>query len=117
MMNNDILVQRRPWGFWVVLEKGQGFKVKKLTVMPGKKLSLQNHKYRNEHWLVVDGTASVRYMFPDLDVKFKLSKNESFYIQKGVKHQLLNETDKPLNVIEVQTGRILSEDDIKRFAE
>ncbi len=101
----------RPWGSYETLDSGKNFQVKRLTVNPGKKLSLQLHHKRAEHWVVVNGTATVT---KDEEV-FSLSKNESTYIPIEVKHRLENATDQPLEIIEVQSGSYLGEDDIVRF--
>jgi len=74
-------------------------------------LSYQSHKFRNEHWVVVKGIATIIKN----GKKIVLKSNESTYIEKGVKHQLMNESSKDLEIIEVQTGKILKEEDIKRF--
>ena len=101
----------RPWGFYETVDTGEHFQVKRITVNPGKKLSLQLHHKRAEHWVVVNGTATVT---KDEEV-FSLSKNESTYIPIEVKHRLENATDQPLEIIEVQSGSYLGEDDIERF--
>ncbi len=101
----------RPWGEFTVLEEQDNFKIKKINVLPGRSLSLQSHKYRNEHWVVVKGKASV---LRD-GIELSLSENESTYISKNQKHRLSNKTDKELLLIEVQVGDYLGEDDIVRF--
>ena len=103
--------QSKPWGYFEVIGDGPNHKTKQLVVMPEQATSLQRHKYRAEHWVVVSGTASV---VRDHEV-LKLATNESVYIHVGQKHRLANETDAPLTVIEVQTGEYLGEDDIVRY--
>ena len=105
------LTERRPWGFFTVLQQGMGFKIKIIEIAPGKYLSLQRHKNRAEHWVVVSGVAKVT---GPKKVSFVRS-NESAYIPKGQKHRLENSLRKPLKIIEVQTGAYLEEDDIERF--
>lgn len=100
----------RPWGTYTVLEESDGYKIKKIVVKPGKRLSLQKHFHRNEHWIVVSGTATVtiggqkRYLRP----------NESTYIKMGELHRLENEGKIPVVLIEAQVGEYTSEDDIVR---
>ncbi len=103
----------RPWGSYTVLEEGNGYKVKRLTVLPGKRLSLQMHYHRNEFWVVVKGTAKVTVG----DREFLLRKGESTFIPMGTKHRLENPGKVTLEVIEVQIGEYLGEDDIVRFAD
>ena len=90
---------------------GDGFQVKRLVVKPGAKLSLQAHRHRSEHWVVVAGTALVTR---DEDV-FAVSENESTYIPAGARHRLENPGTEPMHLIEVQSGSYLGEDDIIRF--
>lgn len=103
----------RPWGAYDAIAKGQGFQVKLITVQPGKSLSLQLHKYRSEHWIVVRGRAKVVRG----DETFNLHENEATFIPLGVKHQLANLENTVLELIEVQSGSYLGEDDIIRFAD
>ena len=101
----------RPWGWYEALHVGERFQVKRLTVSPGARLSLQKHFHRAEHWVVVNGTAEVQ-----LDgVQHLISENESFYVPLGAQHRLANPGRVPLNLIEVQSGAYLGEDDIVRF--
>ena len=101
----------RPWGFYLSIEEGDGWQIKKIEVNPGSSLSLQMHHYRSEHWIVVEGSAKV-----ELNNKIKfLSKNESIYIPIKSKHRLINPNSVPLVLIEIQTGSYLGEDDIVRF--
>ncbi|AHF79530.1 mannose-1-phosphate guanylyltransferase/mannose-6-phosphate isomerase [Thermococcus paralvinellae] len=101
----------RPWGSYTVLEEGDRYKIKRLTVLPGKKLSLQMHYHRSEHWVVVRGTAKVIVG----DKEILLRPGESTFIPAGVKHRLENPGKVVLEVIETQIGEYLGEDDIVRF--
>ena len=101
----------RPWGSYDSIDSGEGFQVKRIIVNPGAKLSLQKHAKRAEHWVVVSGVARVTC---DENV-FVLNANESTYIPLGSKHRLENPGTEPLQVIEVQSGSYLGEDDIVRF--
>jgi len=103
----------RPWGSYTVLEEGNGWKVKRLTVLPKKRLSLQMHYHRCEFWVVVRGTAKVTIG----DREFLLKKGESTFIPVGEKHRLENPGNITLEIIEVQIGDYLGEDDIVRFAD
>ena len=102
---------KRPWGSYTVLNKGTGFKVKLVEVAPGKRLSLQKHNYRSEHWVVVEGEAKITNGRNILVLKH----NESTYIPKKGTHRLENAGKKPLKIIEVQCGAVLKESDIKRL--
>ncbi len=101
----------RPWGSYTVLEEDRGYKIKRLMVKPGARLSLQLHRRRSEHWVVVSGTARVTCGERVYDVK----TNESTYIPIGARHRIENPGDQPLQIIEVQNGDYLGEDDIERF--
>lgn len=101
----------RPWGSFEGIDSGQRFQVKRLTVKPGAQLSLQMHHHRAEHWVVVKGTARVTCG----DSVFDLHENESTYIPIGEKHRLENPGNISLEVIEIQSGSYLGEDDIVRF--
>ena len=101
----------RPWGKYDSLDKGDGYQVKRITVKPGAKLSIQKHQHRAEHWVVVSGTALVT----NGDKTFVLSKNESTFIPLGVVHALENTGEVELELIEVQSGNYLGEDDIIRL--
>ena len=101
----------RPWGSYTILAEGEGYKVKRITIKPGAKLSLQMHYHRSEHWTVISGTGKLT--LDDKVVIFK--ENESTYIPIAVKHRLENPGQIPLSIIEVQNGRYLGEDDIVRF--
>jgi len=103
----------RPWGSFEVIDDSDRFKVKKITVKPGASLSLQMHHHRSEHWIVVKGTA---YVTCD-QREFILTEDQSTYIPLGAKHRLENKGIIPLELIEVQTGEYLGEDDIVRFSD
>lgn len=102
---------QRPWGTYTVLENGDGYKIKKIRVEPGKRLSLQMHHYRSEHWVVIAGTARVQRGEEIVDI----AVNQSTYIPRGVRHRLENPWNVPLEIIEVQNGERVVEEDIVRF--
>jgi mannose-1-phosphate guanylyltransferase/mannose-6-phosphate isomerase len=101
----------RPWGYYHSLHVGDRFQVKRITVLPGAKLSLQKHFHRAEHWIVVNGTALVTRD----DEQLLIGENESIFLPLGCVHRLENPGKMPLNVIEVQSGPYLGEDDIVRL--
>ena len=101
----------RPWGAFESIDAGERYQVKRLTVNPGESLSLQMHHHRAEHWIVVSGTARVTCD----DKTFLLAENQSTYIPVGTTHRLENPGKIPLEIIEVQSGGYLGEDDIVRF--
>jgi mannose-1-phosphate guanylyltransferase len=101
----------RPWGSYRTLVEGVGFKVKKITVNSGAKLSTQRHQYRAEHWVVVSGIADI-YIDQQTHT---LTHDQSCYIAAKQIHSLANTQQVPLIVIEVQTGAVLDENDIERF--
>ncbi|WP_418646683.1 mannose-1-phosphate guanylyltransferase/mannose-6-phosphate isomerase [Thauera butanivorans] len=101
----------RPWGWYDSIDEGERFQVKRIVVNPGAKLSLQMHHHRAEHWIVVKGTAEVT----NGERTFLLAENESTYIPLGHTHRLANPGKVPLEIIEVQSGSYLGEDDIVRF--
>ena len=103
----------RPWGKYDTVDAGERYQVKRITVNPGAKLSVQLHHHRAEHWVVVSGSAKVT----NGDKTFLLSENESTYIPIGVTHALENPGKIPLEIIEVQSGSYLGEDDIVRIAD
>jgi len=102
---------KRFWGGYICIEDGDGYQVKRLTVNPGKRISLQKHLHRSEHWVIVSGVAKITLN----DDEVILRKNESSYIPVGAVHRLENPGKIPLEVIEVQNGDYLGEDDIERF--
>lgn len=101
----------RPWGTYTVLEDKPGYKIKKIMVKPGKRLSLQKHFHRNEHWIVVSGTATVQVE----DKTYIVRENESTYIKAGEIHRLENQGKIPIVLIEAQVGSYTGEDDIVRI--
>ena len=103
----------RPWGSYEVLDEGPGFQVKRLVVDPNAALSLQKHSHRAEHWVVVRGTARVTVDGRQYD----LGENESTYVPPGAAHRLENAGESPLEIVEVQTGDYLGEDDIVRLSD
>jgi mannose-1-phosphate guanylyltransferase len=103
----------RPWGKYDSIDNGERFQVKRITVKPGEKLSVQMHHHRAEHWIVVSGTANVTI---DESVTM-LTENQSIYIPIGSVHALENPGKIPLELIEVQSGSYLGEDDIVRFSD
>lgn len=105
------LTTYRPWGAYTILEEGPFYKIKRITVLPGKKLSYQLHHHRSEHWIVVKGTAKVTVDGQEYLVR----SGESTFVKSGLKHRLENPGKISLEVIEVQLGEYLDEDDIIRF--
>lgn len=103
----------RPWGSWTLLMKGGGFQIKSIDVLPGRRLSVQSHRHRAEHWIVISGEARVLRG----DVEVVLRENESVYLPVGIVHRLENTGRVPLKVIEVAVGDYLGEDDIVRYAD
>ncbi len=101
----------RPWGSYTVLQESSNFKIKRIVVNPGAKLSMQMHKHRAEHWVVVSGVASIT----NNEIEFTLNENQSTYISKTHRHRLENKGSEPLSIIEVQCGDYVGEDDIIRF--
>jgi mannose-6-phosphate isomerase len=101
----------RPWGTYTVLDEHAGYKIKRIEVQPGQRLSLQMHHHRSEHWIVVSGTAKVTCG----EMVKIININESTFIPIGTNHRLENPGVIPLIIIEVQSGEYLGEDDIVRF--
>ena len=112
-LHNIHLTGHRPWGTYTVLEESEGYKIKRIEVKPGKRLSLQKHFHRNEHWIVVSGTATVTVG----DTKTYVRPNESTYIKMGELHRLENEGKIPVVLIEAQVGEYTGEDDIVRVSD
>lgn len=110
-LHNIHLTGHRPWGTYTVLEESNGYKIKRIEVKPGKRLSLQKHFHRNEHWIVVSGTATVTVG----NEKKYVRPNESTYIKMGEVHRLENEGKIPVVLIEAQVGEYTGEDDIVRI--
>jgi len=106
-----IYKQAKPWGYFEVIGDGPNHKTKQLVVMPDQATSLQRHKYRAEHWVVVAGEVSV--VLDNLEKT--LDVNESIYIPKGIQHRISNYGSIPAVIVEVQVGDITDEDDIQRI--
>ncbi len=111
VLNGSCLSTARPWGSFTVLEEGRGYKIKRIEVKPGHRLSLQMHHHRSEHWIVVSGTAQVTCG----EAETMLRSNQSTYVPQCTAHRLENPGLIPLVIIEVQNGEYLGEDDIVRF--
>lgn len=103
----------RPWGSYTILQHGPRYKIKHVVVNPGEKLSLQKHSHRSEHWVVVKGTAKIVIG----DKEIFVHENESAYVPQSTLHRLENEGKIPVEIIEVQNGEYLEEDDIERFSD
>ncbi|MEY4504150.1 MAG: hypothetical protein RL154_443 [Pseudomonadota bacterium] len=112
-LHNIHLTAHRPWGSYTVLEDTPGYKIKRIVVKPGKRLSLQKHFHRSEHWIVVSGTATVTVGEETILVR----PNESTYIKMGEVHRLSNDGKIPVVLIEAQVGEYTGEDDIVRIAD
>lgn len=108
---NEHRTMQRPWGSYTILEEGERYKIKRILVRPSQKLSLQLHYHRSEHWIVVRGTAKVTLV----DKESLLHENESLFVPKSTMHRLENPGKVPLELIEVQVGEYVGEDDIVRF--
>ena len=111
LVDNSPKFDRRPWGTFTVLDEGDNFKVKRIEVLPGKRLSYQKHAQRAEHWVVVQGTAKVTLDDRDVEVK----AGEAIDIAIGAAHRVENPGNELLVFIEVQRGNYLGEDDIVRL--
>lgn len=109
----DTSPTQRPWGWFQTVAEAPGFKIKRIGVWPGQQISLQKHRHRAEHWVVVTGTAHVT-----LDAReFDLALGASCDIALGQVHRLANHTAGPLEIVEIQFGSVLSEDDIIRLSD
>ncbi len=104
-------IYQRPWGWYQTIAQDMGFQVKRIHVIPGGRLSLQSHYKRAEHWVVVTGLATITINETCQDYQ----ANAAVYIPIGAKHRLENLSDEPLEIIEVQLGAYLGEDDIIRY--
>lgn len=102
----------RPWGSYQILFNGSTCKVKKLRVLPGKRLSLQSHSHRSEHWVIVAGDSCIVTVGND---NLILHKNQHVFIPREVKHRITNDGNVPIEIIETQTGTYFGEDDIVRY--
>ena len=101
----------KPWGSFEILHSGKNFLVKKITVKPGGILSLQSHEHRSEHWIVAQGNVEVTLEGKIINLK----ENENIYIPKGAVHRISNKDTEDLIIIEMWYGKILNENDIKRY--
>ena len=110
---DDELVGRRPWGSWSVEAVGDGFKVKRLEVLPGARLSLQLHRWRAEHWVVVTGVATCTVG----DREVVCGPGDTATVPEGTVHRIANHGTVPVVLVEVQVGPYLGEDDIRRLAD
>jgi mannose-6-phosphate isomerase len=108
-MRNE--TDRRPWGYYEVLSEGEDLKIKRITVYPGKRLSLQRHRRRAEHWFILRGEALVTLGEKEVSLK----KGESVNIPQGDAHRIANAGTVPLVFVEVQTGEYFGEDDVERI--
>jgi mannose-6-phosphate isomerase-like protein (cupin superfamily) len=116
--NRDYLeIGERPWGKYFVLEDLPKYKVKKIMVLPGQRLSLQSHFHRSEHWVSVDGVVTVEIQKKGETSlqKFDMKEGENCYIPKEAKHRLSNTSEDPVWIVEVQIGDYTGEDDIVRY--
>ena len=111
MSEREPLSAERPWGAWFVLDEGPGYKVKRLEVYPGHRLSYQTHEHRSEHWLVISGTAT----FVIDGVTTNAGPGEHVDIAQGAAHRIGNDTADSVVIIEIQRGGYTGEDDIVRL--
>lgn len=105
--------EERPWGSWHILDEDKGYKVKRIHVNPGARLSYQSHAHRSEHWVVLMGTATAIID----DMELLANPGQSIDVPQGAKHRLINNGDSELVIIEVQRGDYTGEDDIVRFSD
>ena len=111
--SSEHVTSHRPWGSFTVLEEGERYKIKRIVVLPQQRLSLQMHYHRSEHWVVVKGTAKVTIG----EEEQLIHENEGIYISKSQVHRLENPGKVPLELIEVQVGEYVGEDDIVRLSD
>lgn len=104
---------RRPWGYYDILSEHQDFRIKKIVVFPGHRISLQRHRQRSEHWLVLKGVGMIVVENSEREIK----KGDSFDIPAGSVHRAGNSGEDDLVIIEIQTGQYFGEDDIERIAD
>jgi mannose-1-phosphate guanylyltransferase/mannose-1-phosphate guanylyltransferase/mannose-6-phosphate isomerase len=104
-------IGHRPWGYYEVIKDAENFKSKRITVMPNKKLSLQSHNFRSEHWICLSGIGQAQVN----DQFITLKPNVHVFIDVKDKHRLINNGDQQLVIIEIQTGTYFGEDDIIRY--
>ncbi len=108
---HDKSFEIRPWGEFHILSEGEDFKIKKIIINPGKRMSYQFHNKRSEFWIIIKGSLSVILD----DKEYLLSENETIYIPQGAKHRAQNLSNNDVHFIEVQTGKYFGEDDIVRL--
>jgi mannose-6-phosphate isomerase-like protein (cupin superfamily) len=111
MSSMSLESEERPWGAWHVIDVDDGYKIKRIHVTPGSRLSLQTHEHRSEHWVVIAGVATCTVG----DVVKTVAKGESLDVPLGAKHRLANEGETELVIVEVQLGSYTGEDDICRI--
>ena len=109
-MKSDPAAVRRPWGTYMVLEEGPGFRIKRIHVEPGGRFTLHSHEHRSEHWVVVAGRASVTRN----GIVTTLGSGQSTFAPPGMRHTIENRTGEPLHLIEVHIGSHLGDDDVLR---
>jgi mannose-1-phosphate guanylyltransferase/mannose-6-phosphate isomerase len=116
-MNNNkeikLLSEKRPWGYYKILDYNEGYQIKKLVINPNGQLSLQSHNYRNEQWYVISGNPTVTKG----ETVLKLKPNDTIFIEIKEKHRIENFTNEDVVIIEIQTGEYLGEDDIIRYSD
>lgn len=105
--------EERPWGHYEIISESEQYKIKKIVVKPQKRLSLQRHQYRNEYWIVIEGTGIVTHN----DTQILVQKDSSIVIKKGDIHRVENTGNTNLVFIEIQTGSYFGEDDIERLSD
>ena len=110
-LNNDSSIVKKPWGYFRNFIYEDNYLLKKIVILPQEEISYQSHKYRDEHWIIVKGEIEVTKE----NKKLQLSENNYLFIQSNTKHKMTNHSDTPVVIIEVQTGKFISEDDIERF--
>jgi len=110
-MNEVGEIYERPWGTYRTIEQNKFYQLKQIIVNPHKRLSLQRHKYRSEHWIITEGTGIATVN----NIEKSVSENQTVHIPKTATHRMSNDSDKPLEFIEVQIGDYLGEDDIERL--
>ena len=103
--------EQRPWGAWYVIDVADGYKIKRIHVNPGSRLSLQSHEHRSEHWVVIQGEATC-----EVDgVETRIERDQSISVPRGARHRLANHGSAELVIVEVQLGTYTGEDDIFRY--
>lgn len=113
---NDLHTEKveRTWGYWIVLEEGPGYKVKRLIINPGQCLSMQRHNFRTEHWYILKGQCEIETEYQGIQDRVVKRQNETYIIGKEVWHQGKNSSSEPCHILEVQFGEGCVEEDIER---